>query len=168
MNEIKLFYFSGCTVLLAYTLYVVIRYGIQKSFSDSFYKTGAIFPAVMFLMTFAFIVPMLDATFGQWWQFVSIFVVIPIAFVGAAAAFYDGGITYKVHMVSAWSSAIASLVWLILATIYINPWTIISVPFAALIAYFGYLINEKQNPTWWAEYACFLWMIGGLAVAGWL
>ena len=168
MTPTTIFFLSGCTILAAYTLYVVARFGILPSFSHSFYNTGAMFPAVMMLMTFAFIVPLLDATFGQWWQPLSLFVIAPIAFVGVAAAFMDGGLTEKVHMRSAWTSAIASLLWIVLATIYINPWTIISVPFAALLAALGYLINDRQNATWWAEYACFGWMIGGLAVAGWL
>lgn len=163
-----IFFLFGLLWLIGYSLYIALMYGIQPSFSDSYYKAGHLFTVTMGVLTFAFIMPLMDATEGQWWQFVSLLTIAPIAFVGVAAAFKDGGLTERVHMVSAWLSAIASLVWLILATIYINPWTIISVPFAALIAYLGYLIDEKKNVVWWAEYACFGWTIGGIAIALWL
>ena len=163
-----LFFFSlGCTALTVYTLYVMIRYGVRPSFSDTFYNTGALFPIVMGLMVLSFIIPILDATYGQWWQFVSLLTIAPIGFVGAAAMYKDGGLVYKVHMAAAWSSAVFSLVWITLASIYIKPMVALCVPMAGIIAYLGYLIDERQNKVWWAEYACFMWTIGGIAVALW-
>lgn len=167
MTTTLFFFLFGLIWLIGYSLYIALMYGIQPSFSDSYYKAGHLFTVTMFVLTFAFIVPLMDATEGQWWQFVSLLTIAPIAFVGAAAAFKSGGLTERVHMVAAWSSAIMSLLWIILATVYINPWTIIAMPLSALTFGAFYILDNLQNAVWWAEYACFGWMIGGMAITLW-
>ena len=71
-------------------------------------------------MTFFFVVSMLEVTAGQWWQFISFFAIAPIAFVGVAAPFRDGGLTKKTHMNAAKMSALFSFIWVVLCGIYIN------------------------------------------------
>lgn len=162
-----IFFLFGLIWLIGYSLYIAMMYGIQPSFSDSYYKVKHLFTVTMFVLTFSFIVPMMDATKGQWWQFVSLLTIAPIAFVGVAAAFKEGGLTENVHMRSAWTSAIMSLLWIVLSMIHINPWTIIAVPLSALTFGCFYILDNRQNSVWWMEYACFGWMIGGVAIALW-
>lgn len=159
-------FLTGVATLLAYTAYIVINYGVQKSFSDSYYALeadrkgkGKLFGITMIVMTFSFAIAMLDLTAGYWWQFIGFLAIAPIGFVGVAAAFREGGLTKRVHMAAAKASAILSLVWVVAVGISINSAALLSIPLS--IALFGafWILDDWRNKVWWAEYVCFGWVI---------
>lgn len=159
-------FLTGVITLITYTVYIVINYGVQKSFSDSYYALeadrkgkGKLFGITMIIMTFCFAIAMLDLTAGYWWQFIGFLAIAPIGFVGVAAAFREGGLTKKVHMANAKMSAVLSLVWVVAVGIDITAMAYLSIPIS--IALFGafWMLDDWRNKVWWAEYVCFGWVI---------
>ena len=159
-------FFAGPTTLIVFTLYIILKYDVQPSFSDSYYALekdkkgkGILFTITMVAMTFLFAVPMLEITVGQWWQFVSFFAIAPIAFVGVAAQFRAGGLTKEAHMRAAKMSALFSFVWVVLCGIYLNWVVLLTIPVSVALMAAIWLLSGRTNKVWWAEYACFLWTI---------
>lgn len=159
-------FFLGVATLLSFTLYIILKYDVQPSFSDSYYALekdkkgkGILFTIAMVMMTFFFVVSMLVVTAGYWWQFIGFLAIAPIGFVGVAAAFRKGGLTKKVHMAAAKMSAGLSLVWVVAVGIDITAIAYLSIPIS--IALFGafWILDSKRNKVWWAEYVCFGWVI---------
>ena len=162
----SLSFFLGFATLLSFTRYIFLKYGIQSSFSDSYYALekdkkgkGILFTITMVAMTFFFVVSMLEVSAGQWWQFISFFAIAPIAFVGVAAPFRDGGLTKKTHMNAAKMSALFSFIWVVLCGIYINQTVLLTIPVSVALMAFVWLLSGRTNKVWWAEYACFMWTI---------
>lgn len=128
-------FFAGLTTLIVFTLYIILKYGVQPSFSDSYYALekdekgeGILFTITMVLMTFFFVIPMLEISAGQWWQFVSFLAIAPIAFVGVAAQFRAVGLTKGIHMKAAQMAALFSFIWVVLCGIYINQTVLLTIP----------------------------------------
>lgn len=159
-------FFAGLTTLIVFTLYIFLKYGIQPSFSDSYYALekdkkgkGILFTITMVAMTFFFAVPMLEISAGQWWQFISFFAIAPIAFVGVAARFREGGLTKETHMKAAKMSALFSFIWVVLCGICINWVVLLTIPVSVALMAAIWLLSGRTNKVWWAEYACFVWTI---------
>ena len=159
-------FFAGLTTLIVFTLYIFLKYGVQSSFSGSYYALekdkkckGILFTITKVAMTFLYVVPMLEVTAGQWWQFISFFAIAPIAFVGVAAQFRAGGLTKETHMKAAKMSALFSFIWVILCGIYINQTVLRTIPFSVAIMAAIWLLSGRTNKIWWAEYACFCWTV---------
>ena len=113
----------------------------------------------MVAMTVFFVVPMLEISAGYWWQFISFFAIAPIAFVGVAAPFRDGGLTKETHMNAAKMSALFSFIWVVLCGIYINQTVLLTIPVSVILMATIWLLSGRTNKIWWAEYACFMWTI---------
>lgn len=159
-------FFAGLTTLIVFTLYIVLKYGVQPSFSDSYYALqkdkkgkGILFTITMVAMSFFFAIPMLEISSGQWWQFVSFLAIAPIAFVGVAAQFRAGGLTKETHMKAAKMSALFSFIWVVLCGIYINQAVLLTIPISVILMATIYILSGRANKIWWAEYACFMWTI---------
>ena len=155
-------FFVGLITLLTYTGFTIYKCGISNSFSYTFYclkNLGWLFTINMFILTFTLTPVILSITENQWWQFISFFTITPIAFVGVASAYKGGELIYKIHMFAAGMSAVASLIWVILVSIYIvsNMWLVI--PFSIIIMSLCYILDKRKNIIWWAEFACFMWML---------
>lgn len=161
-----LFFLAGLTTLIIFTLYIILKYGIQPSFSDSYYALekdkkgkGILFTITMVAMSFFFAVPMLEISAGYWWQFISFFAIVPIAFVGVAAQFRAGGLTKETHMKAAKMSALFSFIWVVLCGIYINQTVLLTIPVSVALMAAIWLLSGRTNKVWWAEYACFTWTV---------
>lgn len=159
-------FIAGVATLLSFTLYIFLKYGIQSSFSDSYYALekdkedkGILFTITMVAMTFFFAVPMFEISVGYWWQFISLFAIAPIALVGVAAQFRAGGLTKETHMRAAKMSALFSFIWVVLCGIYINQTVLLTIPVSVALMAAIWLLSGRTNKVWWAEYACFAWTI---------
>lgn len=156
-------FFIGVGTLLLFSLYVIYKFGVQPSFSDSYYalgKKGWMFQLNMIVMTFSFTPVMLEISAGYWWQFLSFLAIAPIAFVGVAPKFkVKNSPERDVHMFAAKMSAIFSLLWVAMVGYDINKIVWLTIPLSALVMFVAYLINGKKNKIWWAEYICFSWTL---------
>jgi hypothetical protein len=163
-------FFLAVLILLSYTIFLVIKFGVLPSFSDSWYalqKIGLepLFPAVLSTVSMLMLITMFDLTQGLWWQFVSLFVCFPLLYVAVARAFKIGGLESAVHKYAAILSGIASIVWVILASTSIAPNAWMNIPVMAVFMALCYYANKQQNGLWWAEYASFGWLIMSVGVA---
>jgi hypothetical protein len=157
-------------ILLSFTVFLIVKFGVLPSFSDSWYKLKEIglqwlFPLVLSSVSMLMFLTMLDLTAGLWWQFVSFFVCAPLFFVALAAAFKMGGLVSAVHKYAAIISGVASIVWVLLASIDIAPNVWINIPIMAILMGLCWLANKRQNGLWWAEYASFDWLMLSVSVA---
>lgn len=159
-------FLTGLTTLITYTIYIVSKYGVQESFSDSYYALendkegkGKLFGITMIIMTFSFAIAMLSLTAGYWWQFIGFLAIAPIGFVGVAAAFREGGLTKKVHMANAKMAAVFSLVWVLAVGIDITAIAYLSIPISIALFLAAWGLDDWRNKVWWAEYVCFGWVI---------
>ena len=154
-------YFIGLITFLSYTLFTIYKCGVSSSFSYTFYcleKLGWLFTINMFITTFTFTPIILNITQNYWWQFMSFFTIVPIAFVGVASAYKGGELVYKIHMFAASFSTVSSIIWIILCSVYINSLIWLVIPFSLVVMFFCYLIDRRKNIIWWVEFACFMWM----------
>ena len=163
-------FFLAVLILLSYTIFLIVKFGVLPSFSDSWYKLkelgfGWVFQVVLGSVAMLMLVTMVDLTFGQWWQFVSFFVAAPLLFVAAAPDFKTGGLATNTHKYAAILSGIASIAWVLLASTSIAPNTWINIPIMAVIMGLCWLANKRQNGLWWAEYASFEWLMLSVGVA---
>jgi len=156
-------------ILLSYTIFLIINFGVLPSFSHSWYKLkeigfGWVFQVVLGSVAMLMLVTMVDLTFGQWWQFVSFFVAAPLLFVAAAPDFETGGLATNTHKYAAILSGIFSIVWVMLASTSISPNAWMNIPVMAVLMGLCYYANKQQNGLWWAEYASFGWLILSVGV----
>lgn len=155
------------TILLTLTLltffslffYVVARFGFISSWSEMYYKLkkqGWIFQVVMVFLGMASGALMFQLSEGHWFQFVGLFAAFPICFVGAAPrfSFVEGlELEREVHFFAAKLSGVASIIWIILMSIYVAPILSLSIPISAIICLAAYKIFGRE--IWWIEMAAF-------------
>ncbi len=155
MNNNQILLLSSLTVFVSYVAYVWIKYGVQKSISESYYvmKNKALFT----LFCWGFTIPLMIASPS----FLMFIAISAICFVGAASAFKDDTLTEKVHVFGAITGVVFSQLAIIfdLKLIIVSAITII----AALAIRFGLFKNIK-NTTWWAEIIVFSSIIVALAI----
>lgn len=101
MTIILLFIIS-LVIFAGYLTFIVIKYGPQKSISDSYYSLPVRDRTLIFaLFCWGFSFPIMVVGLEQTGNFLSFLAPAGIAFVGSAAAFNDSKLTYNVHMTSA-------------------------------------------------------------------
>lgn len=172
--EYLILYLIGCALFVGFTTFILIYIGIKylPSFSDSYYELEKrkdrlkfIFQGVMIAMAFLFAIVIFEVTEGYWFQFVGMFSIFPIAFVGFAPRFQVGNLLEReVHFTAAITSAVSSLVWVLLAAAY-NDWTIaLTIPISASLAFLLYKATGKHTKLWWGEMACFWWTISTIGI----
>lgn len=140
-------FFLMVSVFLSYISYIVIKYGIQKSISDSYYRLpyklkplftffcwGVSLPAMIIGST-----PLMFLAGSG------------IAFVGAASAFDDDKMTFTVHMASAFIGVILSQIsiWVDFGMWYL---TISFIVLSTIIL----LLRRKIKYFWWIEILAFI------------
>ena len=139
--------------------YVIARFGFISSWSEMYYKLekqGWIFQVVMVFLGIASGALMFQLSEGYWFQFVGLFAAFPICFVGVAPrfSFVDGlELEREVHFFAAKLSGVASIIWIILMSIYVAPILAISIPISALICFAAFKIWGRE--IWWLEMAAF-------------
>ena len=133
------------TVFLAYVIYIWIKYGVQKSISESYYclpkKKNWLF--VAFTWLFAFPAMILG---NSYWM---LFAGGGIVFVGAAAAMHTFP-TRAVHLTAAISGMILGCLAMIFQfhMWYLVPAIVGAIGIAALV--------DKKHLMWWTEVAIFV------------
>ena len=141
------------TIFLTYVIYVLIKYGVPTSLSESAYlmKSTRYFTIMMFLIGFTVLPALFNITPDNG-KFAAFFLVLGILFTGAAPLFKDSQKT--VHYVSAGISAAFSLLWIIL----VSPFQLITY---LIILSGALLLNKwdkkrgKDNTLFWIEFAIF-------------
>lgn len=136
-------------LFLIYTGFVVYRYGIQKSISESWYTIGPRFEW-MFTMIFCFGIGIMTLFHGSVWFFLSGGF---LCFVGAATEFKSEKWTRAIHNLGAVGCITFGLIGLAVAKIW---WPFVPVVAAAV------LLSKHKNGTWWIETVAFFAIIGGL------
>lgn len=115
-------------VFLAYLAAIFSLFGVPTSLSDTYYlldrkmkDTGCLFTLLMFVMAFLIIMPLFDIT-PEEYKALAFFIVLGIAFVGAAPLFDKKDPTTPdveplVHYISAALSAVCGMGWVFI----VNP-----------------------------------------------
>ncbi|MFV0391310.1 MAG: hypothetical protein ACK5KP_05425 [Paludibacteraceae bacterium] len=135
---------ASFVILLSYILYA----GVAESLSATYYKVKKpyLFQIALGLTGFLMMVYLLDLTAGKWYQFLSFFATSALIFV-AFAPDYRQMLEGKVHADSAYVSAVASVVLIVLFGCWYIPVSLLSI--ALLISF------QFKNRIFWLEMACF-------------
>ena len=128
-------------ILLSYILYA----GVAESLSATYYKVKKpyLFQIALGLTGFLMMIYLLDVTAGKWYQFLSFFATSALIFV-AFSPDYKNMLEGKVHAVSAYISAVSSVLLLVLMGFWFIP--AITLPLA---------MKPVNNRTYWLEMGCF-------------
>ena len=128
-------------ILLSYILYA----GVAESLSATYYKVKKpyLFQLALGLAGFLMMIYLLDMTAGKWYQFLSFFATSALIFV-AFAPDYKQMLEGKVHAVSAYVSAGASVLLLVLMGFWYVPAITLTLA-----------MKPTNNRTYWLEMGCF-------------
>lgn len=144
------------SIFLLYLGFIILKFGIPKSLSQSFYLLedikhglGYIFTIVLWGMAFTLLPVWLSTPIGEDWEFLKFLCCASLCFVGAAPRFLDQD--SKVHTIAAITSAITGLLWILICT---NFWPIIIV-YAVLFTFLMFMTKSKNCYTFWAEMVMF-------------
>lgn len=167
----EILFYILLAIFITFTGVIIYLFGILPSFSHSYYKLGKygfVFQLVLGGVAAGMAPVFFTLTQGEWYQPVVFFLIPPLLFVAAAPKFEAPPGEYSlekgVHGYSAGVAAIASLVLVIGFATTTTPEAFWTLPISAGLALLGYFLNEKQNPIWWAEYACFGWMFSSASL----
>jgi hypothetical protein len=132
-----------------YTFFVVRKYGVQRSISESWYTVEKPYKW-MFTLVFCYGIGILQAFHGSAWFFMS---GAFLCFVGAAMDFKGWETTKWVHNIGAVGCIVLALIGLAVTGIW---WPFIPVAAA------GVTLPKTKNGTWWIECVAFFSILGGL------
>jgi hypothetical protein len=136
----------------SFVLWITIRYGIQKSISDSWYA-GNYAERVAFTLLFAFAIGGLQFFSGSVWFALSGSFLV---FVGVAPDFKsEWATTEVVHVAGATGAIVLALFGLVLEDVW---WPVI--PVALSMA----MLSKARNKTFWIEIVAFYSIIAGKAM----
>lgn len=133
-------------ILFGYLAFVVAKFGIPKSISDSYYllgKQGWMFQVTLFLVAFS-VMPTLINKSSEDTQFLAFLSCAGLIFVGAAPFFkrtFDG----KIHFISAAICCVGLVLWQIFNACWITP----LMCFLAVL----YPMIKDRKFMWWLEIA---------------
>jgi hypothetical protein len=137
---------TSLIILLGYLIYVVAKFGIPKSISETFYllgKQGWMFQVTLFSVAFLVVPTLIDRS-SENTRFLAFLACAGLAFVGAAPLFkleLEG----KVHYVSAAICCVGLVLWQVFNTSWLVP-----VVYLALVAI--PMLKDKKY-MWWLEIA---------------
>lgn len=154
----------AAAIIAVYLIYTCVYFDtIPKSISYTHYlwSTGIrygqlVFPLVMIALCFLLVPYWLELT-PERWQFLPFLGCAAMAFVGSAAAYLDT-LTRVVHYTAAFIWAVASVVWLVIMSQYF------ALYFSVSICVMGAVASGKSKVTFWAELACVMALIIGIAL----
>lgn len=135
---------ASFVILPSYILYA----GTAESLSATYYKVKKpyLFQIALGLTGFLMMIYLLEVTAGKWYQFLSFFATSALIFV-AFAPDYKQMLEGKVHVISAYVSAGASVLLLVL----MGYWYVPILTFLASV----FIIRKWGNKTFCLEMACF-------------
>ena len=156
METYKIILFStSLIVFLSYFFTIIFKFGVQKSYSDSYFKLKKENQWIFTVTIWGFAIPLL--VIGGQHHFLFFLATLLIMAVGSAPAFKRGGLELKVHMFSAIGGIIAALVAFALTGMLF---------LACLLTLIVGLIqfSKMDNKVWWIEAVMFLGVWSGLVM----
>lgn len=152
-----------CAAFLVYLVYnfaAIKLFGIPNSLSDTYYLYKEkkswmryLFPIMMTTVVALLMPSWLTLSEGSNWQFLSFLAAGGILFVGAAPAFKNGGMEYRVHSISAYCAAAFSLLWVALVS---GCFAIIPLFFLMFFAIAWVSETMKRAYIYWLETVAFM------------
>lgn len=139
-------YLIMLTAFTAYILFVVKKYGIQESVSNSYYKLPEKQRWIFTIALWSFAFPAI--VLGVEKSGLAFLAGAGIMFVGAAPAFRGDKMEETVHVTGALTGVIGGLIFMIVTGL----WTV-AVVTLAVMAFIK--LSNVQNKTWWLELAAF-------------
>ena len=132
---------TSLIILLSYILYA----GVAESLSATYYKVKKpyLFQLALGITGFLMMIYLLDITAGKWYQFLSFFATSALIFVAFSPDF-KRMLEGKVHAVSAYVSAGASVLLLVLMGFWYIPAITLTLA-----------MKPVNNRTYWLEMGCF-------------
>jgi hypothetical protein len=148
MNE-QVVFFVSVAGFSAYLISIIAMFGLPASVSDSFYllnakkrNLGCMFTLWCYLTGITAIALMLSQSDGRWFQMFGFFAGGALCFVGTAPLFRDR--ERRIHSVSAFTCAIAALLWIALSGYW---W----IPAALFLPSVFALFKWEKQRVFWAE-----------------
>lgn len=136
-------------VFFSYISYVALKYGIQKSISDSYYRLSDSMLWLFTVATWGYAIPAI--IIGVGFSPLAFLAGAAICFVGAAPMFKNSKMESQVHTISAVIGIIAIQAFI---SLVLNPYiTFMFIGLSMLALWIPYL---KQNKLWWIEIFAFL------------
>lgn len=133
-------------ILFGYLAFVVAKFGIPKSISETFYllgKKGWMFQVALFLVAFSVMPTLIDKS-SEDTQFLAFLSCAGLIFVGAAP-FFKRAFDSKVHFISAAICCVGLVLWQIFNACWITP-------LVCLLAVL-YPMYKDRKYMWWLEIA---------------
>ncbi len=156
MNYMDYSFITMLTVFVAYVSFIWIKYGIQRSISDSWYRLPEKEKPLFTLFCWGFAIPAIIIGTTLTDNFLMFLAGSGIAFVGAAAAFKEK-MTKTVHMIGAYSGVAFSQLS-IAFDFHMYYMNIIFFSIAIILEILGYFKIIK-NKIWWQEILAFLTIV---------
>ena len=157
----SIFYYAAVAIILAYLGITVIEFKkIPISISNTYYlwkERGFefLFTFVMWTVGLLILVYWVSVAEDYRCQFLSFVSVSGMCFVGAACA-YKKTLTDEVHYTSAGIWAAGALFFFLVNSMYMP------MVFGLVFGFVGWILNKRENITFWAEMACVMMMIVGI------
>ena len=155
-NTLHILHLTMQILFYGYILFIILKYGVQTSISESYYKLPTNLQWIFTLVTWGYaacaIIIGLDTT-GSEWVFVS---GVGILFVGASPAFHTKDnkrtLENEVHIIGAGVGIIGLFLFL---TMVLNLWYI-TIAFVILSSLTYIWKPTRVNSLWWIELYAFL------------
>ena len=126
-------------IILTYIITYVIKFGIPRSLSATYYDTKEWFSICLFLSSALMLPSVLDNT-EESYKFLPFLVFVGFFFVSASPDYQESHLVDRVHMTNAYLAFICSQLWVYL----INPLLLLVwIPIILYIIY--YIIRHKKN-----------------------
>jgi hypothetical protein len=144
-------------IFLGYNAFIVSKFGIPKSLSDSFYllnevrnNLGYLFTIALYGMAFTLLPVWMDIPVGENVEFLKFFCGAFLAFVGAAPMFKS--VDKPWHGIFAMMSAITGLLWIIIATPF---WYVVLIILAIMLLLM-WITKTSKCYVYWLEMVMFV------------
>ena len=158
---LSIFYYSAVAIILAYLGMTVVKFRESPvSISDTYYmwkevKKEWLFTLVMWITAILIVIYWISRAEFYRCQFLPFLSVSGMAFVGGAAMFKET-LTKAVHYTSAGVWAGSAVAFFLVNHLYV-PMIV-----GFMFGFTGWMLNKRDNFTFWAEMACVVMMIFGI------
>lgn len=158
---LKIFYYAAVLIILAYLMITIIKFrDIPPSISQTYYIwKGAgkewLFTMVMWITGISVLIYWISAAELYRCQFLPFVSISGMCFVGGACMFKET-LTKEVHYTSAGIWAIGAVLFFAINQMF-YPMVV-----GIGVGVIGWLLNKRNNFTFWAEIACVVQMIVGI------
>ena len=154
-------YYSAVAIILSYLAMTIVKFReIPISISDTYYmwkevKKDWLFTLVMWVTAILILVYWVSRAEFYRCQFLPFLSVSGMAFVGGACMFKET-LTKAVHYTSAGVWASGAVLFFLINSMYV-PMIV-----GLMFGFAGWMLNKRENHTFWAEMACVVMMIYGI------